>query len=122
MREDPVISGAWIKAALVVLVGGALGVGAYLLASDTDLNLPDIDLDTTAETTLSDTTLETTTIGRQEPPPAPEPRPERPAQPQPAPTPSSPSIQDVQELGRCTQAAQGDIEAIQRCFERFAQR
>jgi hypothetical protein len=28
MREDPIVSGAWIKAALVVLVGGALGCGA----------------------------------------------------------------------------------------------
>jgi hypothetical protein len=48
MREDPIISGAWIKAALVVLVGGDLGVGAYLLASDVDIKLPDIELDTTA--------------------------------------------------------------------------
>jgi hypothetical protein len=58
MREDPIISRAWIRAALVVLVGGALGVGAYLLASDVDIDLPDIDLDTTAETTLSDTAIE----------------------------------------------------------------
>jgi hypothetical protein len=122
MREDPIISGAWIKAALVVLVGGALGAGAYLLASDVDINIPDIDLDTTSQTTVSDTTLESATIGGQQPPPAPEPEPEKPTPPQPAPAPSSPSIQDVQELGRCTEAASGDIEAIQRCFERFAQR
>jgi hypothetical protein len=103
MREEPIISAAWIKAALVVLVGGALGAGAYLLASDVDLNLPDLDLDTTSQTTLSDTTLESTTIGAQE-------------------APAAPSIEDVRELGRCTQAANGEIEAIQSCFERFAQR
>jgi hypothetical protein len=28
MRDDPIISRAWIKGALVVLLGGALGVGA----------------------------------------------------------------------------------------------
>jgi hypothetical protein len=120
MREDPIISAAWIKAALVVLVGGALGVGAYLLASDVELNLPDLDLDTTSQTTLSDTTLESTTIGAQEAPAAP--HPEQPAQPQPSPAPAAPSIEDVRELGRCTQAANRGIEAIQRCFERFAQR
>ena len=42
MREDPIITGGWIKAALVVLVAGALGVGAYLLASGVDINLPDL--------------------------------------------------------------------------------
>lgn len=68
MREDPIISAAWIKAALVVLVGGALGVGAYLLVSGVDVDLPDLpDLDEIdSETTnLSDTTLEATTIGRE---------------------------------------------------------
>jgi hypothetical protein len=118
MREDPIISAAWIKAALVVLVGGALGVGAYLLASDVDLNLPDLDLDTTSQTTLSDTTLESTTIGAREAPATP--KPEQPARP--APAPAAPSIEEVRELGRCTEAANGDIEAIQSCFERFAQR
>jgi hypothetical protein len=68
MREDPIISGGWIKAALVLLVAGALGVGAYLLASGTDIDLPDIDLNTTeGQTTLSDTNLEDTTIGDSEP-------------------------------------------------------
>jgi hypothetical protein len=118
MREDPIISAAWIKAALVVLVGGALGVGAYLLASDVDLNLPDLDLDTTSQTTLSDTTLESTTIGAREAPATP--KPEQPARP--APAPAAPSIEEVRELGHCTEAANGDIEAIQSCFERFAQR
>jgi hypothetical protein len=70
MREEPIISRAWIKAALVLLVAGALGVGAYLLASDVEVNLPDLDLDTTGdETTLSDTTRADTTIGEPEPPP-----------------------------------------------------
>lgn len=42
MREEPLISRAWIKAALVVLIAGALGVGAYLLASGADIELPDL--------------------------------------------------------------------------------
>ena len=71
MREDPIISGAWIKAALVLLVAGALGVGAYVLASGVDVDLPDLDLNTTGDetTNLSDTTLEDTTIGDSEPDP-----------------------------------------------------
>ncbi|HET8593125.1 MAG TPA: hypothetical protein VFL56_05630 [Solirubrobacterales bacterium] len=77
MREEPVISRAWIKAALVVLVGGALGTGVYLLASDTEIDLPDLpeieELDTeTAD--LSETTLEDTTIGSEpESPPSADP-------------------------------------------------
>jgi hypothetical protein len=107
MREDPIISGAWIKAAMVFLVGGALGVGAYVLASGVDVNLPDLpDVGTTGDaTTLSDTTLEDAAIG--EPPTT-------------TSTPSSaPSIQDVQELGRCTRKANGDFDAIQTCFNRL---
>jgi hypothetical protein len=80
MREDPIISGAWIKAALVILVGGALGIGAYLLASGTDIDLPDLpDIDTTGSdetaVNLEDTTLADTTIGEEqsEPPAAADP-------------------------------------------------
>lgn len=66
MREDPIISGAWVKAALLILIGGALGVGAYLLVSGVDIELPDLpdieELDS-GTTDLSDTTLEETTIG-----------------------------------------------------------
>ncbi|HEX6586596.1 MAG TPA: hypothetical protein VF052_07580 [Solirubrobacterales bacterium] len=68
MREDPIISAAWIKAALLVLVGGALGVGAYLLVSGVDVDLPDLpemDEIDSGTTNLSDTTLEATTIGRE---------------------------------------------------------
>jgi hypothetical protein len=100
MREDPIISGSWLKAALIILVGGALGVGAYLLASDVDINLPDIDLNTTSTATnLSDTTIEDTTI-------------DRPANP-------DRTIQELQQLSRCTQEAQGDIERINACFDEF---
>jgi hypothetical protein len=71
MREEPIISRAILKAALVILVGGALGVGAYSLAGGgidlPDLpDLPEIDTtDTTGEATeLTETTIEgTTTIG-----------------------------------------------------------
>lgn len=63
MREDPVISGGWIKAALVLLVAGGLGVGTYLLASGVDVELPDLN-QTEASTNLSDTTLADTTLGR----------------------------------------------------------
>jgi hypothetical protein len=68
MREEPLITRAWIKAAFVVLIAGALGVGAYLLASGADIELPDLpeieEIDSGEGTTnLSDTTLEDTTIG-----------------------------------------------------------
>jgi hypothetical protein len=115
VREDPIISGAWIKAALVILVAGALGVGAYLLASGTDINLPDLpDLNTsTAQTTLNDTTLQDTTLGEPVPQPAPEPK------PTPTTPSSGPTIEDLKELGRCTQAANGDFDRVQECFDRF---
>jgi hypothetical protein len=110
VREDPVFSGGFLKAALVILVAGALGVGAYVLASGVDIKLPDLpDVGTNdAATTLSDTTLEDTTIGE----PVPEPK------STPAPS-SGPTIQDLQELGRCTQAANGDLDKINACFDRF---
>ncbi len=51
MREEPIISRAVVRAALVILVAGALGVGAYaLVGGEIDVNLPDlpeIDLETT---------------------------------------------------------------------------
>jgi hypothetical protein len=101
VREDPIISGAWIKAALVVLVAAALGFGGYLLASGVDINLPDLpDVGTNStQTTLNDTTLQDTTIGQPEA--------------------TNPSIQRFQELTRCTQAANGDFKQIQKCFDRF---
>jgi hypothetical protein len=75
VREDPIFSGGWVKAALVILVAGALGVGAYLLVSGVDINLPDLpDVGTnSAETNLSNTTLEDTTIGRTQTEPQPQP-------------------------------------------------
>jgi len=74
MREDPLFSRGIVKAALVVLVAGALGVGAYAIAGDgIDVDLPDLDLpdveDTgtdvvdLAETELSDTTIDGPAIG-----------------------------------------------------------
>jgi hypothetical protein len=121
MRPDPIISGAWIKAALVILVAGALGVGAYVLTSGVDINLPDLpDVGTNdAATTLSDTTLEDTTIG-DEPTTAPELRPEKPAKTQPTPNTVGPTVRQLQELNRCTQAANGDIDKITACFDRFS--
>ncbi len=114
MREDPIFSGGWIKAALVILVAGALGVGAYLLVSGVDINLPEIDTGTNgAQTTLSNTTLEDTTVG----------------QPQPATTTSAPKvqkpaaptigIQQLQQLNACIEAANNDIDKITACFDRF---
>ena len=118
MREDPIISGAWIKAALVLLVAGGLGVGGYLLASGTDIDLPDIDLNTTTGTTtnLENTTVEETTVGG---PGAtttatkPESPPRVPATPEP------PSIKQLQDLNRCIESAGGDIDKITACFDRF---
>jgi hypothetical protein len=69
MREEPIFSGGVVKAALVILVGAALGFGAYALVAGVDVNLPDLpEIDTTSDTsgqatTLSDTTLEDTTLG-----------------------------------------------------------
>ena len=69
MREDPVFSRGLVKAALVLLVAGALGVGAYALAGDgIDIDLPDVDLDEledpsgTEVVDLTDTELSDTTI------------------------------------------------------------
>ena len=84
-----------------------------------DINLPDLpDVGTNgAQTTLSETTLEDTTIGQATTAPAP--KPQRPPKTQPAPAPAGPSIQQLQELTRCTQAANGDIDKITACFDRF---
>jgi hypothetical protein len=106
VREDPIFSGGFVKAALVILVAGALGVGAYVLASGVDINLPDLpDVGTSdSATTLSDTTLEDTTI-------APETTSTE--------APVTPSIDRLRELGRCTQASNGDLDKINACFDRF---
>src|SRR5687767_3190825 len=70
MREDPVFSRGLIKAALVLLVAGGLGLGAYAIAGDgLDIDLPDVDIPETTddggnevvdltETELSDTTID----------------------------------------------------------------
>jgi hypothetical protein len=74
-REEPVISRAVLKAALVILIAGALGAGAYALAGGgIDIDLPDLpDIDTIGEdpTELENTTLQGTTIGQGEPEPQP---------------------------------------------------
>jgi hypothetical protein len=73
VREEPVVSRAVLKAALVILVAGALGASAYALAGGgIDIDLPDLpDIDTIGEETteLDNTTLEDTTIGGDEPEP-----------------------------------------------------
>jgi hypothetical protein len=115
VRQDPIISGGLIKAALVILVAGALGVGAYVLVSGVDINLPDLNTSSKPETTVSNTTLQDTTIGKpttttpKTPPP----------KTQPSPAPATHSIEQLQELGRCTQAANGDLDKINACFDRF---
>lgn len=112
MRPDPVISGGWIKAALIALVAGALGLGAYVLASGVDIDIPDLNRSTTdTQTNLSRTNLEDTTIAQTTTAPKP------PTATQT--TPVSHSIQALQELGRCTQAANGDLDKINACFDRF---
>jgi len=62
MREEPIISGGVLKAALVLLVAGGLGVGAYAIAGGgIDIDLPDLpDIETLGEETTTD--LENTTI------------------------------------------------------------
>jgi hypothetical protein len=107
VREEPIFSGGWVKAALVILVAGALGVGAYVLASGVDINLPDLPKVGTdsAQTTLSNTTLENTTVG----------------QPKPATTtaPATNGIQRLQRLNSCIAAANNDVDKITACFNRF---
>jgi hypothetical protein len=116
MREDPILSGGWIKAALVILVAAALGVGAYALASGVDINLPDLPDTSTTTTNLENTTLESTTLGQTT---APEPKPQPPPKAQTAPAPAAPTIEALQELNHCTEAANGDIDKITTCFDRF---
>jgi hypothetical protein len=75
VNEDPLISGGVLKAALVILVAGILGVGAYLIVGGDaiDIDLPDLpDIDTTGDTTtnLQDTELQDTTVGGSEQPAA----------------------------------------------------
>jgi hypothetical protein len=117
VREDPIFSGGWVKAALVILVAGALGVGAYALASGVDINLPDLpDVGTNGTTTnLSNTTLEDTTIGETTTP-KPQPLPKT----QTTSSPAGPTIQQLQELSRCTEGANGDIDKITACLDRFS--
>lgn len=73
MNEDPILSGGIVKAALVILVAGALGVGAFIVAGDDiDIDLPDLpDIDTLGEdttTNLENTELSDTTVGGGEQP------------------------------------------------------
>ena len=66
MREDPVISGGLVKAALVLLAAGALGVGAYLLVSGVNIDLPDID-ESGGSTTDAATTSAPATVPASDP-------------------------------------------------------
>lgn len=67
MKEDPIISGGVVKAAIVVLVAGLIGVGAYAIAGGDGIDLPDLpDLETLGDestTTLESTSISETTIG-----------------------------------------------------------
>jgi hypothetical protein len=67
MRPDPVISGGVLKVALIVLVAGALGAGAYAVAGG-DVDLPDLpelpEVETAGEgTTIEEGNFEDTTLG-----------------------------------------------------------
>jgi hypothetical protein len=81
-----------------------------------DVNLPDLPSTGTdsAQTTLSNTTLEDTTIGQSEPAPT-----ATVQKTQPSPNSAAPTIQRLQELNRCTTAANGDLDKITTCFDRF---
>ncbi|CAN5453963.1 hypothetical protein BH20ACT15_BH20ACT15_14270 [soil metagenome] len=64
MNQDPLISGGVVKAALVILFAGAIGVGAYAFA-DSGFDLPNIDFEDLGQqttTNLQDTDLSDTTI------------------------------------------------------------
>ena len=66
MRTDPVISGGVLKVALVLLVAGGLGAGAYAIAGG-EIDLPDIELpeiETAGETTqVEEGNFEDTMLG-----------------------------------------------------------
>jgi hypothetical protein len=67
MREEPVISGGVLKLALVLLVAGGLGVGAYAVAGG-GLDLPDLpdlpEIETAGETTqIEEGDFEDTNLG-----------------------------------------------------------
>lgn len=72
MREDPVISGGLVKAALVLLAAGVLGVGAYLLVSGVNIDLPEID-ESSGSTTVAATTSAQATVDRTETQPSTQP-------------------------------------------------
>lgn len=109
MKTEPVISGAVLKAALVLLVAGAIGGGAYILVEG-GIDLPDIDLETTTGdvTSLEETTLEDTTIGRE--------KPEAPARPG-APFPDT--LPEARKLNDCIARAGNSTDEILACLERF---
>ena len=112
MNEEPVISRAVVKAALVLLVAAGIGAGVYALAEGS-IELPDIDLETTGDvTSLESTTLEDTTIGGDEPP-----KPERPAKPVPPPIPDT--FPEAQKLNDCVARAGNSTDEILACFEEF---
>jgi hypothetical protein len=103
MREEPVISRAVLKVALVLLVAGGLGAGAYAVAGGSiDVDLPDLpEVETTESvTTLEDTTIENTTIG------------DEPA-PQPSPT------DELDKLSKCVEAAGSDTDRIFACLDKY---
>ena len=113
MGDEPVISRAVLKAALILLVAAGLGAGAYALASG-GIDLPDIDLETTGDvTSLEDTTLQDTTIGGEEP------EPERPAKPVPADTPVPDTLPEAQRVNECVERAGNSTEKILACLEEF---
>jgi hypothetical protein len=63
VREDPIISGGLVKAALILLAAGVLGVGAYLIVSGVNIDLPDIE-DSGGSTTVAATTSADATVAR----------------------------------------------------------
>ncbi len=115
-KREPLISGGAWKAIGLLLAAAVIGVTTFLLVAGLgDLDLPDVDLEVpeTSEpaTNLEDVTLEDTTIDGGT-------IPEVPGDTD-LPPEADKALRQAQKLGRCVQGAQGDVEAIQRCFERF---
>lgn len=108
MKEDPIISGGLVKVALVLLVAGALGVGAYLVVGGDaiDIDLPDLpEIDTLGDETTTkpqDTELQDTTIdggGKG--------------------TAIPPEAIEAQKLAGCLREAEGDPDRVLACLDRF---
>jgi hypothetical protein len=99
-REEPIFPG-WVKGLMVLLVLG----GVALIA------IPNISIDFDEVQEFFETTEQTTELTP--------PEPEVPATPGVVPPGGDPEVERLQALGECVTGADGDVDRINACFERF---